>query len=86
LDLDPILAGIKGWPAAKGQVYGERAVMLCPLHNISRFVKQRARKAAIIRVKENTETIGRSRPIEVRAVHIDPSDEPGVTLHNKIVH
>jgi hypothetical protein len=67
-------------------VYGERAAILCPIHNISRFVKHRARKAAIIRIKENVETIGRSRPIEVRAINNDPLHEPGVTLHNKIIH
>jgi hypothetical protein len=44
-----------------------------------------AGKAIVVRINVDSETVGRSPPIEVRAVNIDPPHLPGVTLHNKIV-
>ena len=44
-----------------------------------------ARKAIVVSIKEDSESVGRSRPIEVRAVNIDPPHHPAVILHNKIV-
>ena len=65
-------------------MYPERATVLLPRRKTG--VDLVAGKAIVVSIKVDSETVGRSRPIEVRAVHIDPSHDPGVTLHNKIVH
>jgi len=44
-----------------------------------------AGKAIIVSIKVDSKTIGRSRPIEVRSINIDPPHHPGVTLDIKIV-
>ena len=65
-------------------MYPERATVLLPRRESC--VDLVAGKAIVVSIKVDSETIGRSLPIEVRAVHIDPSHDPGVILHNKIVH
>ena len=65
-------------------MYPERATVLLP--RLETGVDLVAGKAIVVSIKVDSERVGRSRPIEVRAVHIDPSHDPGVTLHNKIVH
>jgi hypothetical protein len=64
-------------------MYPERATVLLPRRESG--VDLVAGKAIIVRIKYDSESIGRSRPIEVRAVNIDPPHNPGVTLDIKIV-
>jgi hypothetical protein len=65
-------------------MYPERATVLLPGRKTG--VDLVAGKAIVVSIKVDSESIGRSRPIEVRAINIDPSHDPGVTLHSKIVH
>jgi hypothetical protein len=64
-------------------MYPERATVLLPPRGTG--VDLVAGKAIVVSIKGDFETIGRSRPIEVRAVNIDPPHDPSVTLHIKIV-
>jgi hypothetical protein len=64
-------------------MYPERATVLLPRRETG--VDLVAGKAIVVSIKVDSETIGRSLPIEVRAINIDPPHDPGVILHNKIV-
>jgi len=86
LDLDPKRSGVEERRAALGQSYRERAAVLRPLRQIVPAVDLHARKATVISVKEDIETVGRSRSIEVRAINIDPFHQPSLAYgHDKIV-
>jgi hypothetical protein len=66
-------------------MYGERAAVLRPLVNGS-AVDLHARKAIVVIIKVDIETVGRSQPIEVPTVNIDRPQPPGVTCwHDEIV-
>jgi len=65
-------------------MYPERTTVLLPRRETG--VDLVAGKAIVVSIKVDSETVGRSLPIEVRAINIDPSHDPGVILHNKIVH
>jgi hypothetical protein len=64
-------------------MYPERATVLLPRRETS--VDLVAGKAIVVSIKVDSETVGRSRPIEVRAVNIDPPHQPAEIFHNKIV-
>jgi len=65
-------------------MYPERATVLLPPRQSC--VDLAEGKTTVVRIKEDTESVGRSRPIEVRTINIDPPHDPGVTCgHNKIV-
>jgi hypothetical protein len=64
-------------------MYPERATVLLPPRESG--VDLVAGEAIVVRIKYDSESVGRSRPIKVRAVNIDPPHNPGVTLDIKIV-
>jgi hypothetical protein len=64
-------------------MYPERATVLLPPRETG--VDLVAGKAIVVSIKVDSETIGRSLPIEVRSINIDPPHHPGVTFDIKIV-
>jgi len=64
-------------------MYPERVTVLLP--GCESGVDRVAGKAIVVGIKDDSETVGRTRTIEVRAVHINPPHNPSVTLHIKIV-
>jgi hypothetical protein len=65
-------------------MYPERATVLLPPRESG--VDLVAGKAIVVSIKVDSKTIGRTLPIEVRSININPPHDPGVTCgHNKIV-
>ena len=64
-------------------MYPERATVLLPPRESG--VDLVAGKANVVRIKVDSESVGRSRPIKVRAVNIDPPHKPDVRFDFKIV-
>jgi hypothetical protein len=86
LDLDPKRSGAELRRTTLGQSYRERAAVLRPRWKIGPAVDLHARKATVVIIKEDIETVGRSLPTDVRAINIDPFHQPRLTHgHDKIV-